>query len=162
MRRFDTIYTIIILLAPCIFCNLSDLILIYVLIITFASRSQFRKRFQNGRAKKSCDKKCRHVGTNATRCGRYRLGCSIQIQHRKSEILNKDILLMSRLYVVYTSSHCCLWSLKQDVAAYIKKEFDKKFNPTWYVMIFFLLYINWLVSNSFYPPYKIFMTIHSS
>ena len=27
---------------------------------------------------------------------------------------------------------------QQDVAAYIKKEFDKKYNPTWYVLFFFL------------------------
>ena len=30
-------------------------------------------------------------------------------------------------------SHGCFLAFPQDVAAYIKKEFDKKFNPTWYV-----------------------------
>jgi hypothetical protein len=29
----------------------------------------------------------------------------------------------------------CIFLLVQDVAAYIKKEFDKKYNPTWYVHV---------------------------
>ena len=37
------------------------------------------------------------------------------------------------------SPHGYLLAVPQDVAAYIKKEFDKKFNPTWYVAFFFLL-----------------------
>jgi dynein light chain LC8-type len=30
----------------------------------------------------------------------------------------------------------------QDVAAYIKKEFDKKYNPTWYVTLFCLQFLD--------------------
>lgn len=42
--------------------------------------------------------------------------------------------LLSHLMMLFSS-------LPQDVAAYIKKEFDKKHNPTWYVLVSLLVVI---------------------
>lgn len=39
------------------------------------------------------------------------------------------------------SPYDAFMSLPQDVAAYIKKEFDKKHNPTWYVLVSLLVVI---------------------
>ena len=56
-------------------------------------------------------------------------------------------LIISFFFLV-TLSHCIPLVIYQDVAAYIKKEFDKKFNPTWYVF-FLSLYLLTLADRPF-------------
>ena len=51
-------------------------------------------------------------------------------------------------FFLVTLSHCIPLVIYQDVAAYIKKEFDKKFNPTWYVF-FLSLYLLTLADRPF-------------
>jgi len=60
-------------------------------------------------------------------------------EQRKAVIKNADMSeSMQQDAVDVASIALSKYNIEKDVAAYIKKEFDKKYNPTWYVPFFFL------------------------
>jgi len=60
-------------------------------------------------------------------------------EQRKAVIKNADMSeSMQQDAVDVASIALSKYNIEKDVAAYIKKEFDKKYNPTWYVKPIFL------------------------
>ena len=66
----------------------------------------------------------------------------------KVRFMGRFLIILDFSFLV-TLSHFCLRVMYQDVAAYIKKEFDKKFNPTWYVF-FLSLYLLMVADRPFF------------
>ena len=58
------------------------------------------------------------------------------IEQRKAVIKNADMSEeMQQDAVDIASQALAKYNIEKDVAAYIKKEFDKKHNPTWHVIV---------------------------
>mmetsp|Transcript_7803 Transcript_7803/g.16073 ORF Transcript_7803/g.16073 Transcript_7803/m.16073 type:complete len:91 (-) Transcript_7803:540-812(-) len=57
-------------------------------------------------------------------------------EQRKAVIKNADMSeTMQQDAVDIASIALSKFNIEKDVAAYIKKEFDKRFNPTWHVVV---------------------------
>lgn len=98
-------------------------------------KTNLKPIFHHGGTTKSRHKECRHVGTDAARCGRYCFGCSVQVQYRKG-VFGVVHFCAVFVFEMIPLMKIALVAPPQDVAAYIKKEFDKKHNPTWYVIAY--------------------------
>lgn len=60
---------------------------------------------------------------------------------RKAVIKNADMTEEMQQEAVDCATQALeKYNIEKDVAAYIKKEFDKKFNPTWYFIVSILLF----------------------
>jgi len=53
----------------------------------------------------------------------------------KYNIEKVDVLLVWNLLIAYHFIQLSTFFYLQDIAAYIKKEFDKKYNPTWHCIV---------------------------
>ena len=79
---------------------------------------------------KGCDQECRHVRGHAAG----------QLRGFRSAFSNVARLLTTSLNDFQDAVECATqamekFNVEKDIAAYIKKEFDKKYNPTWHCIV---------------------------
>ena len=64
------------------------------------------------------------------------------MSEKKAVIKNADMSEeMQQEAVDYATQALEKYNIEKDIAAYIKKEFDKKYNPTWYAIVDSLLFL---------------------
>merc|ERR1712179_274985 len=62
--------------------------------------------------------------------------CSLKMSDRKAVIKNADMSEEMQQDAVDCATQALeKYNIEKDIAAYIKKEFDKKYNPTWHCIV---------------------------
>lgn len=62
--------------------------------------------------------------------------CFLQMSDRKAVIKNADMSEDMQQDAVEISTQAMeKFNIEKDIAAYVKKEFDKKYNPTWHCIV---------------------------
>merc|ERR1712233_26680 len=69
-------------------------------------------------------------------CSSTTASSSLKMSDRKAVIKNADMSEeMQQDAVDYATQALEKYNIEKDIAAYIKKEFDKKYNPTWHCIV---------------------------